>query len=167
MDTKTTEPVRPYLTAAGERLRSDRCEVWTENWGGVPVLIGHRGDFRMRWMATKLHLFTVAAPATLVTADALQRFTATAMDYVLARKGQLRGLQTGVAVFPALVGVQVDPAASAWAQGGQQVKFAAVARPVAVEVGSGTASAYRGNPVLGFIYAAHLRNKLNTYFPVV
>ncbi|MEV4386480.1 levansucrase [Micromonospora sp. NPDC049580] len=166
MDTTATEPVQAYLTATGERLRVDGCEVRTEDWGGVPVLIGYRGDFRMRWMATKLHLFTVAAPTTLVTADALQRFTATAMDYVLARKGQLRGFQNGVAVFPALVGTQVEPAASAWAQGGQQMKFAAVARPVAVDAGSGTASAYRGNPALGFIYAAHLRSKLNAYFPV-
>ncbi|MGC5288695.1 levansucrase [Micromonospora sp. DT231] len=165
MDKAATEPVRAYLTATGERLRADGCEVRTEDWGGVPVLIGHRGDFRMRWMATKLHLFTVAAPATVVTADALREFSATAMDYVLARKGQLRGFQNGVAVFPALVGSQVEPAASAWAQGGQQVKFAALSRPVAVEARSATVSAFRGKPVLGFIYAAHLRSKLNAYFP--
>ncbi|MFD6566362.1 hypothetical protein [Micromonospora profundi] len=73
----------------------------------------------------------------------------------------------GVAVFPALVGTQIEPAASAWAQEGQRVKFAAVARPVTVDAGSGTASAYRGNPVLGFVYAAHLRSKLNAYFPAV
>ncbi|MFF5179274.1 levansucrase [Micromonospora sp. NPDC000316] len=166
MDVTATEPVQAYLTGAGERLRADGCEVRTEDWGGVPVLIGYRGDFKMRWMATKLHLFTIAAPATLVTAAALQTFTATATDYVLARKGQLRGFQNGVALFPALVGTQIDPAASAWATQGQQVKFAAVARPVAVDVSTGTASAYRGNPVLGIIYAAHLRSKLNAYFPV-
>lgn len=167
MDTTATEPVQAYLTATGERLRADGCEVRIEDWGGAPVLIGYRGDFKLRWMATKMHLFTIAAPAALVTADALQSFTATAMDYVLARKGQLRGFQNGVAVFPALVGTQIDPAASTWAQQGQQVKFAAVARPVAVDANTGTAAAYRGNPVLGVIYAAHLRSKLNAYFPAV
>ena len=167
MDITGSEPVQAYLTATAERLRADGCEVRTEDWGGVAVLIGYRADFKVRWMATKLHLFTIAAPATLVTADALQTFTATATDYVLARKGQLRGLQNGVAVFPALVGTQIEPAASEWAQEGQRVKFAAVARPVTVDVGTGTASAYRGNPMLGFVYAAHLRGKLNAYFPAV
>jgi hypothetical protein len=167
MDTTATEPVQAYLTATGERLRADGCEVTIEDWGGTPVLVGYRGDFKMRWMATKLHLFTIAAPATLVTAAALEAFSTSTMDYVLARKGQLRGFQNGVAVFPALVGTEVEPAAAAWAQEKQRVKFAALARPVAVDVRTGAAAAYRGNPTLGFIYAAHLRSKLNAYFPVL
>ncbi|GAB3956482.1 levansucrase [Micromonospora vulcania] len=166
MDVTATEPVQAYLSATGDRLRADGCEVKIEDWGGVPVLVGHRGDFKLRWMATKLHLFTIAAPATLVTAAALERFSSSAMDYVLARKGQLRGMQNGVAVFPALVSTQIEPAAAAWAQEKQQVKFAALARPVAVDAVTGTAAAFRGKPALGFIYAAHLRSKLDAYFPV-
>lgn len=165
METTATEPVQAYLTATGERLRADGCEVKIEDWGGTPVLVGYRGDFRMRWMATKLHLFTIAAPATRVTADALEAFSTSAMDYVLARKGQLRGFQNGVAVLPALVGTEVEPTAAAWAQEKQRLRFAALARPVAVDARTGTATAFRGNPSLGFIYAAHLRSKLNAYFP--
>ncbi|WP_433118894.1 levansucrase [Micromonospora sp. CA-246542] len=166
MDTTAMEPVQAYLTATGERLRADGCEVRTEDWGGTPVLIGYRGDFRMRWMATKLHLFTIAAPTMRVTADVLEAFSTSAMDYVLARKGQLRGFQNGVAVLPALVGLEVEPAAAAWAQEKQRLKFAALARPVAVDARTGAAAAFRGSPALGFIYAAHLRGKLDAYFPV-
>ncbi|MEH1164524.1 levansucrase [Micromonospora sp. CPCC 205539] len=166
METTATEPVQAYLTATMERLRADGCEVKVEDWGGVPVLIGHRGDFKLRWMATKLHLFTIAAPTTLVTAGALESFSKTAMEYVLARKGQLRGLQNGVAVFPALVGTQIEPAASAWAAEKQRVQFAALARPVAVDATTGTAAAFRGSAALGIIFAAHLKSKLNAYFPV-
>ncbi|MFF5052628.1 levansucrase [Micromonospora sp. NPDC000663] len=166
MDTTATEPVQAYLTATGERLRADGCEVRIEDWGGTPVLIGYRGDFKMRWMATKLHLFTIAAPATRVTAASLETFSTSAMDYVLARKGQLRGFQNGVAVFPALVGTEIEPAAAAWAQEKQRLRFAALSRPVTVDARTGAAAAFRGNPGLGFIYAAHLRKKLNAYFPV-
>ncbi|MER7457913.1 levansucrase [Micromonospora sp. NPDC126480] len=160
-----TEPVRAYVEATGQRLQGDGCEVKTEDWGGVPVLVGYRSDFKLRWMATKLHLFTIAAPAALITASAVETFTNSALDYVLARKGQLRGLQNGVAVFPALVGTQIEPPASAWAQENQRVRFAALARPVVVDASTGTAACFRGNAALGFVFAAHLRRKLDTYFP--
>ncbi|MFI7605304.1 levansucrase [Micromonospora sp. NPDC049366] len=165
MDTTATEPVRSYLGATGQRLRDDGCEVRTEDWGGVPVLVGYRADFKLRWMATKLHLFTIAAPATVVAAADLEAFSTSALDYVIARKGSLRGVQSGVAVFPALVGTEIDPAAVAWAREKQRLKFAALCRPVVVDAGTASASAFRGNPMLGFLYAAHLRRKLDTYFP--
>ncbi|MEU6203134.1 levansucrase [Micromonospora musae] len=165
MDTTVTESVRAYIDTTGQRLRADGCEVKTEDWGGLPVLVGYRADFKLRWMATKLHLFTIAAPATSITASAIQAFTTSAFDYVLARKGQLRGLQSGVAVFPALVGTQIEPRALSWAQQKQQVRFAALARPVVVDASTGAAGAFRSTTTLGFVYSAHLRRKLDCYFP--
>jgi hypothetical protein len=116
-------------------------------------------------MATKMHLFTIVAPATSISQSAIEAFANSALDYVVARKGQLRGLQSGVAAFPALVGTQVDPQAEAWAQQTQRVRFAAMARPVVANAITGTAAAFRGNAVLGFLYSAHFRRKLNAYFP--
>ncbi|TDC33131.1 levansucrase [Micromonospora sp. 15K316] len=165
MDTSATESVRAYIETTGHRLQADGCEVTTEDWGGLPVLVGYRADFKMRWMATKLHLFTVAAPTTLITESAIEEFTDSAFDYVLARKGQLRGMQTGVAVFPALVGTQIEPRALAWARQKQHVRFAAAARPVVVDARTGNAVAFRGTPLLGLVYSAHLRRKLAAYFP--
>ncbi|AVT34281.1 levansucrase [Plantactinospora sp. BC1] len=164
-DRTTTDPVRTYLDATAERLRADGCVVTTEDWAGVPVLVGYRADFKVQWMATKLHLFTIAAPAPVVTASAIEQFTTSALDNVVARKGQLRGLQSGVAVFPTLVSTQVEPEAVAWAQHGQRVRFAAMARPVVVDAGTGTAACFRGNSALGRLYSAHFRRKLAAYFP--
>ncbi|MFY1691764.1 levansucrase [Plantactinospora sp. WMMB782] len=165
METGAADPVRAYLDGTARRLQADGCEVRTEDWNGLPVLVGYRADFRMQWMATKLHLFTLAAPAPLVTAGAIQDFTSSALDYVVARKGQLRGMQSGVAVFPALVGTNVEPEAAAWAQRGQSVRFAAMARPVVVDAGTGTAACFRGYAALGLFYSAHFRRKLAAYFP--
>lgn len=165
MDATTTDSVRAYIDATAQRLQADGCEVTTEDWGGVQVLVGYRGDFKLRWMATKMHLFTIAAPATSITQGAIEAFTDSALDYIVARKGQLRGLQNGVAAFPALVGTEVDPQAEAWAQQAQRVRFAAMARPVVVNGATGTAAAFRGNAALGFLYSAHFRRKLNAYFP--
>ncbi|MDQ7904990.1 levansucrase [Phytohabitans sp. ZYX-F-186] len=159
------QAVDAYIQATAARLAADGCEVSTEDWHGTPVLVGYRADFRLRWMATKLHLLTVVAPAATVTQAGLEAFTNTAFDYAQARKGQLRGLQSGVAVFPALVGTHADPAALAWAAQRQLVRFGSVARPVAVDVTTGAVGCFRRTAALGFVYSGHLRRKLELYFP--
>lgn len=159
------QAVDAYIQATGARLAADGCEVRTEDWHGIPVLVGYRADFRLRWMATKLHLLTVVAPASAVTQHDLEAFTSTAFDYAQARKGQLRGLQSGVAVLPALVGTHIDPAAAGWAGQKQLVRFGSVARPVAVDVTTGAVACFRGTAALGFVYSGHLRRKLDLYFP--
>jgi len=165
MDNTATDHVRAYIDTTAQRLQADGCEVKTEDWGGLPVLVGYRADFKVRWMATKLHLCTVAAPAEVITDSAIEAFTNSAFDYVLARKGQLRGMQSGIALFPALVGTQIESPALAWAQQKQRVRFAAMARPVVVNASSGTAVAFRGTATLGVLFSAHLRRKLDSYFP--
>jgi hypothetical protein len=160
-----TSGVGTYLDALAARLAADGCEVSTEDWGGMPVLVGYRSEFRLRWFATKLHLFVVAAAVPEVTPDAIEGFTTTGMDYALARKGSMRGLQSGVAVLPALVGPSIDPAAVQWAKRKQRNRFACMARPVVVDPTTATPSYYKGRTMVGAIYQGYLLRKLRTYFP--
>lgn len=159
------DPVSAYLDAAAARLAADGCTVQAEDWSGARVIVGYRGDFKVRWMATKLHLITAVAPAPVVRAKDIELFTNAVMDYALARKGEFRGLQSGVAVFPALVSPDVDQSAVAWAEHQQRVRFACMARPVVVDVVRGVVGCFRGTPGLGWVYAGHLRAKLASYFP--
>lgn len=160
-----TDTMTGYLDGLAARLAADGCEVRTEDWSGTRVLVGYRSDFRLRWIATKLHLFTIALPMPEVTVSAIETFANSAMDYALARKGQLRGLQSAVAVLPALVSTRVDPAAMQWASSKQRMRFACMARPVVVDVSSNTAGAFSGTAMLGWVYSGHLRRKLRLYFP--
>jgi hypothetical protein len=159
------DAVKAYIEATGARLAADGCDIRFEDWNGTPVLVGYRSDFRLRWMATKMRLFTIVGPASTVAPATLEAFANAALDYAQVRKGQLRGLQSGVAVFPALVGAHVEPTAMAWAQQKQLVRFGSAARPVAVDVTAGTVGCFRRTPALGWIYAGHLRRKLDLYFP--
>jgi hypothetical protein len=158
------DPITAYINTTASRLTADGCQVRTENWGGAPVLVGHRSDFRFRWMATKLHLFTIVAPSPAVTVAVLEQFTNSAMDYAIANKGGARGMQSGIAVLPCLVSTQVDPAAAAWAQEKQRMRFACMARPVVVDFSRGSVSYFRNNSMLGRVYSGHLRSKLDLYF---
>lgn len=158
------EQVKTFIQATAARLTADGCQVHTEDWNGSTVTIGCRSDFRIRWMATRLHLFTILAPAEMIRQSDLEGFTDTAFDYVNRQKGQLRGLQNGIGVFPCLVSTRVDPAAAAWAKAQQRTRFAMLARPVVANVYTGETACFLDNSALGIIYSSHLRTKLKTYF---
>ena len=155
-----------YLEALRVRLADDRCNPQFQPWGAASVLVGHRSQFRMRWLATRLHLFIIAAVAPVVTVETLSRFTEAAMDYARQNKGGLpAGFQTGVAVFPALISDRVEPDAAAWAASRQRLKFACVGRPAVIDTGTGQVSQYRRTPLIGSVYGRYLRTKSALYFP--
>lgn len=159
--------VTEYLHGLAGRLTADGCWVRTERWGAQDVLLGHRSDFRWEWFATNLHLFTVATAAEEVTQQDIAAFTDHAWDHMLARKGQLRGLQTAVAVLPCLVGTRVAPDAAAWAAAQQRLRFATFARPVVVDTTARSIAAFTGRVTVGGSYNTHLIDKLRSYFPGV
>jgi len=159
------ESARTYLASVESRLVADGCVTRWEDWFGVPVLVGRRADFRMRWMATNLHLFTVAAAVPEITPQSVDTFTTQVLTYAKKNKGGLPvGLQTGVAAFPLLVSERVDPAAVAWAEQQQRNRFACFARPVVVDSAQRYVGFYRGKPAIGRVYASHLIDKGNRYF---
>lgn len=154
-----------YLQSLSERLAADGCKVTRADWGGFPVLIGHRADFRLQWVATRLHLLTVAADVSHVSAESIAAFTANAMRY--AKRDVLLGMQSGVAVFPTLISDEVDPAAAGWAAQRQRNQFACMGRPVVVDTARATVSCFRRTSALGLVYSGHLRRKLDRYFPPI
>ncbi|MEU1531445.1 levansucrase [Streptomyces fagopyri] len=161
------EPSDPaaYLAALEGRLVADGCSTRWEDWAGAPVLVGRRSDFRLRWMGTKLHLFTVGALVPEITVPVVEGFTEQVMKYAKDTKGGLPvGLQNGIGAFPVLVAARVDPAAVAWAEERQRVKFACMTRPVVVDSTRSYVGMYRGRPVLGRVYASHFIEKGSRYF---
>ncbi|MEU2165335.1 levansucrase [Streptomyces chengbuensis] len=157
--------VQTYLRFVEHRLTADDCAPRWEQWHGASVLVGRRADFRLKWAATKLHLFTAVAAVPEITVPAVESFTWQVLDYARANKGGLPvGLQTGIAAFPVLVSERVDPAAMAWAQEQQRMRFACFARPVVVDMSKGHVGFYRDTPTLGRVYASHLLDKGTRYF---
>ncbi|MET7699883.1 levansucrase [Streptomyces sp. NPDC005485] len=154
-----------YLASVQSRLTADGCETRWEDWAGVPVLVGRRADFRMSWMATRLHLFTVAAAVPEITVPAIEGFTDQVMKYAKDNKGGLPvGLQNGIGAFPLLVSDRVDPAAVHWAEAQQRIKFACMTRPVVVDSTQQYVGMYRGKPALGRVYASYFIQKGSQYF---
>ena len=162
----TSEQVQAYIKGLETRLAADGCDPRWENWGPTPVLIARRSDFQLSWLATRLHLFTLVIAIDEITRPGIEAFTDQATKYAKANKGGLPvGLQNGVAVFPVIVGDRIDPAAASWAEAKQRNHFGVMGRPVVIDATQGQARVFRGNLVIGRLYASHLVRKANLYFP--
>jgi hypothetical protein len=88
-----------------------------------------------------------------------------AVSYAKATKGTLRGLQSGVAVIPALVAESVTEQASAAAAARPKKEFAALLLPAIVDLGNGQTLSYQGPIVWGAMYASWLRARLSAALP--
>lgn len=154
-----------YIQGLFARLQADGCDPRWED-AGTPYLVGRRADFKLQWMATKLHLFTVAMVTPAIDVTAVEQATDLAMRVAADRKkGLPRGLQTGVAAFAVLISDQVEPAALEYAAHKQKVAFACFGRPTVVDTANRMVGAYRGTPMVGLLYAGYLRKKSEQYFP--
>ncbi len=148
-----------YINDVASRLTADGAEVSKMNIGGLNSLVGHRSQFKMSWMATRLHLFTIVSSVPLVTGPVLEKFASDVLDFAVAQKGQLRGLQTGIAAIPVLVGERVDADAAAYARDQLVRRYAAFAWPAAVDLTSRQVHTHQGKVSVGGIYAGWMKQQ--------
>jgi hypothetical protein len=154
-----------YLATVRERMVADGCQVSDEAIGPVQAMVGYRSNIRA---LSKVHLFTVVASIPEVDEAAIGDFARQVSDYAKARKGQLRGAQSGVMALAALVAPKVDSAAKQLAAkpfrlglGG----FAAMVQPAVVDLTEGRVHTFRGRRVWGAALAGYLRDKSARYLP--
>jgi hypothetical protein len=132
---------------------------------GGPALVGYQSKFRFRWVATKLHLFTVVIAVPEVTREILDSVTTQAIDYAKKKRGKLRGFQTGVAVIPIVAGSHVQPDARAAVEERPAKIFALILLPAIADLETAETYTYRGRLVFGAIYTAWLRERQKVVLP--
>jgi hypothetical protein len=150
-----------YADEAAHRMAADGSAVSQIVLPIGPAVVGYQSQFRLRWMATKLHVFTVVVPVSLATAETLRGATEQSIDYAKQTKGRLRGLQSGVAALPVLVTAQATPDALAAAESRPSKEWAAFTLPAIVDLTSGRIHRFSGRLLWGGLYAAWLRERLN------
>ena len=154
-----------YIKEVASRLRADGAEVTTESMRELTMLVGYRSQFRLRWFATRLNLFTIIGSVQTVTVAGLEQFSKDAIDYAIARKGQFRGLQNGVAVIPVLVGERIEPDAATYATDTLVRRFSAFAWPATVDLTSRHVYKHEGRVLLGGVYADWMRQQTAIALP--
>ena len=150
-----------YVDEAAHRMAADGSAVSQVPLPIGPAVVGYQSQFRLRWIATKLHVFTVVVPVSSATAETLREATEQSIDYAKQTKGRLRGLQSGVAAIPVLVTARAMPDALAAAESRPSKGWAAFILPAIVDLTSGRIHSFRGRLLWGGIYAAWLRDRLD------
>jgi hypothetical protein len=90
-----------------------------------------KSQFRLSWLATRLHVFAFVVDAAGVPTDQIPQIAESCRQHGISRKGGLaRGLQTGVAAMPFFTVDHASPELTEWASSPQPVRFAAILYPV-------------------------------------
>ena len=155
-----------YLHLAAQAMQADGSAVSQVALPGGPALVGYQSEFKLRWMATKLHLFTVMVAVPAATPQGLDALNRDALDHAKRAKGRLRGAQTGVAAIPVLVATHVTPEARAAVQAAPKKEFAAFTLPAIVDLSAGEVLSYQGTAFLGFVYASWMRKRRDAACPL-
>lgn len=129
-------------------------------------LIGYKSEFRLSWMATKLHLFVTVKAVPVVRPADIAPYAEEVLEYGRRVKGRWLGFQTGVAAIPVLVGDAVDADAEQIARTQLFHQQAGFAWPVVVDLGRGERFAHRGNPVAGRLYNSWMRQQIEAALPL-
>jgi hypothetical protein len=150
-----------YLKGLETRLAADGCRVTHEKLG----LVGYKAQLRLLMRA---HVFLVATKVDTVDADALSEFAAETVNLAVDRKGQWRGVQSGVIVLPVMVANHADPGAVAITQRPHRLNlggWAVMAQPAVVDLGAGKSHIFRGIRIWGYAFNGLIKKKLATYLP--
>jgi len=154
-----------YVAGLKERLAADGCAVSHEKLGSRPVLVGYKAQTRA---LARMHVFTVAMAAGRVEESDLRTYVDAAVELAGERKGQWRGLQSGVIVLPVLVATGVDESAVALTQKAYRLNlggFAVLAQPAVVDVTAGRVWTFRGTRLWGYAFNALIKQKYRSYLP--
>jgi len=155
-----------YLKALAERLVADGCAVTHEKLGPKPVVVGYKAQMRA---LSRMHVFVVAARTDDRVGEAgLREFTDAAVQMAADRKGQWRGVQSGVIVLPVLVASGADESAVALTQRSYRLNaggFAVLAQPAVVDLTAGQVWTFRGTRIWGYAFNALIKQKYARYLP--
>jgi hypothetical protein len=154
-----------YIETVRQRMQSSGAEVSTAQLPRGPALVGVRSQFRLRWMATKLHLLTVVVAAPEVDGAGLVEFANDALQYADDQKGAFRGFQVGVGAVPVIVAQHADDSAVQVARDKLIRNFAKFAWPTLVDLSTGTVHSHQGRVAIGGIYAGWIRQQIAATLP--
>jgi hypothetical protein len=154
-----------YLQETRARLRRDGNEVADVQFTGGPVVVATQSEFRLRWLATKLHLFTVVACAPAATADLLTKLTDDSLSYANGMRGSFKGLGVELGVIPAVVAEHVLPDARQLAERRPAKHFSAFTLPVVIDLSAGASYSYAGQMWGSVAYLPWVRKRISVTLP--
>ncbi len=125
-----------YIQATYNRFDKDGFIQHDEVVNEIEVTVAAQQEFRLSWMATKMHYFGIYGALDHITQQDAELFSAACFDCAKENYTGHRGLQSGFSSISALVSYNVDIAAKQWVLNYHKKHYASFEIPVIVDLSS-------------------------------
>ncbi|MHA1930097.1 MAG: hypothetical protein ACTSV2_16110 [Candidatus Thorarchaeota archaeon] len=153
-----------FIQATYNRFDNDGFIQHNEVVNGVEVTIAKQQEFRLSWMATKMHYFGIYGALDHITQHDAQIFSTACYDCAKKNYTGLRGLQSGFSSISALVSYSVDMSAKQWVANYQKKHFASFELPVIIDLSTSEILFRKKKPFFGRLYYSSFHEFILKYY---
>lgn len=127
--------------------------------------VAYEEVFKLRWMATKLKIFSFLAYAPKIDENIISKYSKECLDYALKnKKGLPRGWQNGIVSNNVLASETVTPEAIALVTSRPTKHYSAFEMPIIYDLSNEVLSFYRGEIIWGKVYEKFIRDYITDKF---
>jgi hypothetical protein len=155
----------PYASEVIGRLKADGNTVTAVELGTGPAIVGYQTTFRLRWFATRLHLFTLVIDAPQLSVTTFDACVAEANRYVTSMRGPFHFFQGGSAVVTAVRSADVSDEAKARAISQPKKRWMLLSIPLIIDTATDRTYRYAGRRAWGAAYSSWLDERVSNVFP--
>lgn len=141
-----------YLQAIENRFNKDGFHQHREVVNGLEVTVATAKEFRLSWMATRMHYFGIFGAKDHVTQQDAEKFSQASFELAKRKFTGMRGMMQGFASISALASNNVDLAAKQWVEHYQKKHFSSFELPVIIDLSTYETLYCRKKPWFGRIY---------------
>jgi len=154
-----------YLQIVHDRFLHDKFQLRQDTVADVDVTVATMQEFKLSWLATKMHFFGIYGVLGEVTKANIERFSAEAFQFAHRNyTGIARGLQSGFSSISALITTNATPDAKNWVAHFAKKHFASFEIPVLVDLSTLELVYCRKKPIWGRIYYGRIHDFIERYY---
>lgn len=139
--------------------------VSTGEIGDYQADVMYEEEFKWRWIATKLKMFSFINYSEHVSRETVESYSKLCFKYAIKNyKGLPRGCQCGVAFFPVIASENIDEDAVSFVRTRPKKHFSAFGMPAIYDLKKEELYYYAETPIWGSIYYKYLRGYVEKNF---
>lgn len=140
------------------RIESKSDKRVIVNIGDFVASTAKESKFELKWMATKLKMFSFISYAEKIDEDTIKKYSHECFEYSRKNyKGLPRGIQNGIVSFSVLTSVDVDKSAIDFVRNRPKKHFSAFEMPIIIDLKNEQLFFYDQTPIWGGMYYKFFR----------
>jgi len=154
-----------YLQLVHDRFSDDSFQLVQDIISDIEVTIATMQEFRLSWLASKMHYFGVYGLYEEITQPVIERFSLDSFEYAKHNyTGLPRGFQKGFASLSMLASLNVSLEAKNWVEKYSKKHFAAFELPVIVDLSKSEIIYRKKKPLWGRMYYNTFHHFIEKYY---